>query len=305
MKNGDERFKKAVGELFELTENSEQTKRKNPQLHLPSAKKIIAVVEELKSVFYPGYYGQTDNGSLQNEFHIGASLDNALQTLEEQIRLGFCFVCDEASEKCDQARKQVDDLMASLLERLPEVKKLLDTDVQASFEGDPAATGHGEVIFCYPGFQAILHHRIAHELYKLNIPLIPRIINEHAHSLTGIDIHPGAQIGSSFFIDHGNGVVIGETSVVGSHVRIYQGVTLGAKSFPLDTNGNPIKGVARHPIIEDGVIIYSGATVLGRVTIGKQAVIGGNVWLTHSVPAGGRVSQAGLEKSTFSEGAGI
>ncbi len=179
--------------------------------------------------------------------------------------------------------------------RLPEIRRVLETDVQAAYEGDPALSNPDEAIFCYPGLLAITSQRLAHELLKLKVPLIPRIITEHAHSLTGIDIHPGARIGERFFIDHGTGVVIGETSIIGNNVRIYQGVTLGAKSFPLDEHGNPIKGIDRHPIVEDDVTIYSNATILGRVTLGKGSVIGGNVWLTRSVPPGSTVTQ-GQEK---------
>ncbi len=182
---------------------------------------------------------------------------------------------------------------------------MLATDVQAAYEGDPAATSAAEAIFCYPGIAALSAFRLAHELYLLGIPIIPRIITEYAHSTTGIDIHPGATIGEKFFIDHGTGVVIGETAVIGDGVRVYQGVTLGAKCFPLDDQGRPIKGVARHPIVEDDVVIYSGATILGRVTIGRGAVIGGNVWLTRSVPPGAKISQATAREERFEAGGGI
>jgi serine O-acetyltransferase len=168
---------------------------------------------------------------------------------------------------------------------------LLGEDVQAAFDGDPAAKSPSETIFCYPGIFAITNHRIAHELYKLDVPVIPRIISENAHSSTGIDIHPGAKIGKRFFIDHGTGVVIGETCVIGNGVRIYQGVTLGAKSFPLDENGKPMKGIDRHPVIEDDVVIYAGATILGRITVGARSSVGGNVWLTQSIPADSSISQ--------------
>ncbi|OFZ70208.1 MAG: hypothetical protein A3K03_01380 [Bdellovibrionales bacterium RIFOXYD1_FULL_44_7] len=175
--------------------------------------------------------------------------------------------------------------------KLPDVGRVLMTDADAAYKGDPAATSREEAIFSYPGLLAITNQRLAHELNKLGVPLIPRIITEHAHSITGIDIHPGAKIDEEFFIDHGTGVVIGETCVIGKRVRIYQGVTLGAKSFPLDERGNPIKGIERHPIIEDDVIIYAGATILGRIRIGKGSVIGGNVWITSDLPAGSRISQ--------------
>ena len=171
------------------------------------------------------------------------------------------------------------------------MRRLLASDVEAAYEGDPALHTRDEAIFCYPGIFAITNQRIAHELHVLGVPLIPRIITEYAHTITGIDIHPGARIGERFFIDHGTGVVIGETSVIGNRVRLYQGVTLGAKSFPLDEHGNPIKGIDRHPIVEDDVVIYSGATILGRIVIGKGSTIGGNVWLTHAVPPGSKVTQ--------------
>jgi serine O-acetyltransferase len=188
---------------------------------------------------------------------------------------------------------------------LPEIRTLLETDVIAAYQGDPAATSPDEAIFCYPGVTAIIHHRLAHQLHALGVPLIPRIISEVAHSETGVDIHPGAQIGPSFFIDHGTGVVIGETCVIGRRVRLYQGVTLGAKSFPLDAAGHPHKGLPRHPIVEDEVVIYAGATILGRVTIGKGSSIGGNVWLTRSVPPNSRVTQAQNRSEVFEAGSGI
>ncbi len=182
---------------------------------------------------------------------------------------------------------------------------MLATDVQAAYEGDPAATSHSEAILCDPGILAVTNYRLAHELHKLDVPLLPRVITEHAHSITGIDIHPGAQIGDRLFIDHGTGVVIGETAIIGRNVRVYQGVTLGAKSFPVDREGNPVKGLDRHPIVEDDVVIYAGATILGRITIGRGSVIGGNVWLTHGVPPDSRVSQVEVREQGFTNGGGI
>lgn len=175
--------------------------------------------------------------------------------------------------------------------QLPAVRALLVSDIQAAYAGDPAAQHITEILLCYPGVLAMMHHRLAHALHQLGVPLLARFINEIAHSATGIDIHPGAQIGPSFFIDHGTGVVIGETAIIGERVRVYQAVTLGAKSFPADGEGTLVKGNARHPIVEDDVVIYAGATILGRVTIGRGSVIGGNVWLTHSVPPGTSVAQ--------------
>jgi serine O-acetyltransferase len=185
------------------------------------------------------------------------------------------------------------------------IRQTLTTDVEAAYLGDPAAKGRGEVVFCYPAIRAISSYRIAHKLYELGVPLIPRIISEMAHSETGIDINPEAQIGEYFTIDHGTGTVIGATCIIGKNVKLYQGVTLGAKSFPLDENGNPIKGIPRHPIIEDDVVIYAQATILGRITIGKGSVIGGNVWVTNSLPPYSKIVQNKARGLSFADGAGI
>ncbi len=179
------------------------------------------------------------------------------------------------------------------IQSLDEIRKSLQTDVEAAYNGDPAATSFDEIICCYPVMKALMNYRIAHEFYKMGVTLIPRLLTEMAHSETGIDIHPGAQIGDYFTIDHGTGVVIGETTIIGNNVKLYQGVTLGAKSFPLDADGNPIKGIPRHPILEDGVIVYANSTILGRITIGKDATIGGNVWVTHDVAPGEKITQQG------------
>ncbi|MDD4760400.1 MAG: serine acetyltransferase, partial [Bacteroidaceae bacterium] len=188
-------------------------------------------------------------------------------------------------------RSRAEDISGHIVSILPELRSVLETDVTAAYDGDPAATDKSEVISCYPVIKALINYRVAHELYKLQVPLIPRIMTEMAHSETGIDIHPGAEIGNYFTIDHGTGVVIGATCIIGNRVKLYQGVTLGAKSFPLDEKGNPIKGIPRHPVIEDDVIIYANATILGRITIGKGATIGGNIWVTEDVPAEARIIQ--------------
>jgi serine O-acetyltransferase len=202
------------------------------------------------------------------------------------VKAGLCF-----AEKSACAHDEAENIASEFIGRLPHLRRLLATDVIAAYEGDPAATSYGEVISCYPAIRAIMGYRVAHELHLLGVPLIPRIITEMAHSETGIDIHPAAPIGSHFTIDHGTGVVIGATCIIGNHVKLYQGVTLGAKSFPLDEQGNPIKGIERHPILEDNVIVYSNSTILGRITIGRDAVIGGNVWVTEDVPPGTKVLQ--------------
>jgi serine O-acetyltransferase len=274
-----------------------------PDRHpLPSRDAVIDVVETLRAVLFPGYFGTAELTPDNMAFHVGSTLDWVRRSLQEQIARGFCFACGGEFAEC---RSRARSVTRQFLSQLPSVRSLLATDVQAAYEGDPAATSPDEAIFCYPGILAIINYRLAHELYELDVPLIPRIITEHAHSITGIDIHPGAVIGESFFIDHGTGVVIGETCIIGDRVRLYQGVTLGAKSFPLDENGNPIKGIPRHPIVEDDVIIYSEASILGRVTIGRNSVIGGNVWLTCDVPPDSAITQAQVRQDLFEGGAGI
>jgi serine O-acetyltransferase len=262
---------------------------------LPSRNAIIGIVEDLRAILFPGYFGISELEADSIQYHVGSTLDRVRRDLQEQIKRGVCFVCDKPPEECATCEDRSEAMIDTFVERLPEVQRLLATDVRAAYEGDPAATSPDETIFCYPGMLAITNYRIAHELYRLGVPLIPRIITEHAHSITGIDIHPGARIAERFFIDHGTGVVIGETTIIGKNVRLYQGVTLGAKSFPLDEHGKPIKGIDRHPVVEDGVIVYSGATILGRVTIGKGSIIGGNIWLVESVPPNSRVAQEGGE----------
>ncbi|MHC4599365.1 MAG: serine O-acetyltransferase [Planctomycetota bacterium] len=272
---------------------------------LPSREAIVGMMDDLRSVLFPGYYGTSELTAETMRFHVGSTLDKALRVMQDQINRGMCFACDEESPNCPVCEAQSVRTTAEFLDRLPRIRRLLATDIQAAFEGDPAATSPDEAIFSYPGVLAITNYRVAHELNDLGVPLIPRIITEAAHSSAGIDIHPGARIRESFFIDHGTGVVVGETCEIGKRVRIYQGVTLGALSFPLDEEGNPIKGIPRHPIVEDDVIIYGGATILGRVTIGRGSVIGGNVWLTHSVPPGSRVTQAKARQEIYEGGSGI
>jgi serine O-acetyltransferase len=257
---------------------------------LPSRDLVVQAAEDLRSALFPGYFSVQDLNEENMRFHVGATLDRVMYSLQEQIKRGLCFVCDHDGPECPSCIDKAAVITRDFLERLPRIQHILATDVQAAYLGDPAATSTDETIFCYPGILAVSYYRLAHELHSFGVPLIPRIITEHAHSLTGIDIHPGATIGERFFIDHGTGVVIGETCVIGAKVRIYQGVTLGAKSFPLDEQGHPIKGIERHPIVEDEVVIYSGATILGRVTIGRGSVIGGNVWITRDIPPGSNVT---------------
>ncbi|MHB8875540.1 MAG: serine O-acetyltransferase EpsC [Myxococcaceae bacterium] len=271
---------------------------------LPSRASLVEMVEALRSVLFPGYFDVSEPTAETRHFHVGAQLSQVLRTLQEQVKRGLCVGCNGELDAGEcEARAQ--RITRTFLSRLPEVRRLLDLDVQAAYEGDPAATSYDEAIFCYPGVFAITNHRLAHELYRLEVPLIPRIISEYAHSTTGIDIHPGASIGEKFFIDHGTGVVIGETCVIGNRVRLYQGVTLGAKSFPVDETGKLVKGIPRHPMVEDDVVIYAGATILGRVTIGRGSTIGGNVWLTRGTPPNARVSPAQNREEHFESGSGI
>lgn len=257
---------------------------------LPSAAVLCEIIDLSKAILFPGYYGNPTANSQTVKYHIGVNVEKLYELLAGQILAGLCFMCEDCQSETKWERSC--RLAGEFISKLPDMRKILSTDVQAAYNGDPAAESYDEVIFCYPAIKAISNYRIAHELRKLGVPLIPRIISEMAHSETGIDIHPGAQIGSYFTIDHGTGVVIGGTSIIGNNVKLYQGVTLGAKSFPLDENGKPIKGIPRHPILEDDVIVYSNATILGRITIGKGATIGGNIWVTEDVPAGGRIVQA-------------
>lgn len=259
---------------------------------LPSRDAVIQIVEDLRSVFFPGYFGTADVRAESLHFFLGATLERTIRALEEQVRRAVSFCERHDYFTCDHCAKTSQRVATGFLAKVPSIRRLLASDVEAAYEGDPALKNRDEAIIAYPGMMAVTNQRIAHELHVLGVPLLPRIMTEHAHALTGIDIHPGARIGEKFFIDHGTGVVIGETCIIGNRVRIYQGVTLGAKSFPLDAQGKPIKGIDRHPVVEDDVVIYSGATVLGRIVIGKGSSIGGNVWLTHAVPPGSQITQA-------------
>ena len=260
---------------------------------MPSLDALKEIMERLRAAVFPGYFGSTRIRRESMRYHLAANLDSIYHKLSEQILRGFCFSCEgrHAATPCEACESEGTAPALKFMDRLPEIRRLLAGDAQAAYEGDPAATSPGETIFCYPSMHAMFHHRIAHELYTLKVPVIPRIISEMAHSCTGIDIHPGATIGEDFFIDHGTGVVIGETCILGRNCRLYQGVTLGALSFPKNPDGTLTKGIPRHPVLEDNVTVYAGATILGRVTIGAGAVIGGNVWITSDVPAGARISQ--------------
>jgi len=273
---------------------------------MPAIKTLAELMERLRAVIFPGYFGHSDITPENMRFHIGANLDAIYRLLTDQVRRGFCFFCDlDGTGDCQECEEKARRLAGDFLMRLPEIREALAEDAQAAYEGDPASRSPGETIFCYPSLTALTHHRVAHELHLLGVDLIPRIITEMAHSATGIDIHPGATIGRRFFIDHGTGTVIGETCIIGDNVRLYQGVTLGAKSFPKDEEGMLVKGIARHPVVEDDVVIYSGATVLGRITIGKGSVVGGNVWVTRDVPPYSRLIQQGPGGGVSCDGGGI
>jgi serine O-acetyltransferase len=272
---------------------------------MPSRQALVGISDALRAALFPVHFGDSDLTAEGVDYFVGRTLDAALVALHEQIRRGLHFACDGESHECSRCEQRASEIVRHFAGALPAIRALLEKDVRAAFDGDPAAASLDEAIFCYPGVTAILHHRVAHELYALGVPLIPRIVSEIAHSATGIDIHPGAQIGASFFIDHGTGVVIGETCLIGERVRIYQGVTLGAKSFALDERGRPIKGHIRHPVVEDDVVIYAGATILGRITIGRGSTIGGNVWLTRNVPPKSHVTQALARSEIFEDGSGI
>ena len=271
---------------------SQQRAQEGGERELPSRDVIAGVVESLTGALFPMRLGPTDLRQESEDFYVARTLDAALHALHAQATL-------ELRHERRHTPVELAALSADALQRvrafaaaLPAIRALLDTDVMAAFHGDPAARSVDEVLLCYPGVLAMIHYRMAHQLYKLDLPLLARIVTERAHAQTGIDIHPGARIGAGFFIDHGTGVVIGETAVIGERVRLYQAVTLGAKRFPVDSDGHLQKGLPRHPVLEDEVVIYAGATILGRVTIGKGATIGGNVWVTQDVPAGCSVTQA-------------
>jgi len=294
-----------VAELRSLREESLAARhRSGSPVRLPSRKVLATVVEGLGAVLFPNRLGGQQIAPESVDYFVGHTLEGALKNLDEQIAVELTFgdrFTTEPQDNCDRSM----DITRHFAAHLPQIRRTLETDIQAAYEGDPAARSADEVLACYPGLTAILHHRIAHLLYQLGAPLVARIIAEIAHSLTGIDIHPGATIGQSFFIDHGTGVVIGETAVVGDRVRLYQAVTLGAKRFPVDETGALLKGNQRHPIVEHDVVIYAGATLLGRITIGARSVIGGNVWLTRSVPPDSHLSQAKLQNEIYNSGGGI
>ena len=265
----------------------------------PSREDIVDTLTQLTRALFPAHHGRPDltgHAELTPQMiddYVGTVLKSALASLTDQLRRTLPFTAEDMPSDAE-LQGQALAITREFAAGLPAIRGLLVSDLRAAHAGDPASTGHSEILLVYPGMMAVIHHRLAHALHRLGARFLARQISEIAHSLTGIDIHPGAQIGGSFFIDHGTGVVIGETAVIGERVRLYQAVTLGARSFPADDKGNLIKGRLRHPIVEDDVVIYAGATILGRITIGRGSTIVGSVWLTHSVPPNSHITQAQL-----------
>lgn len=269
--------------------------------HFPSVESLKEVTRLVRTIVFPDFFDKQRNSATMRSYFIGVALEKLYSLLRKEVIHALRF---DTSRDEDEAAVAANSLALKFIDELPEIKRLLLTDVEAMFNNDPAADNFGEVILSYPVILAMVNYRIAHTLFSLGIPVMPRMLTELAHSMTGIDIHPGASIGEYFAIDHGTGVVIGETCVIGNHVTLYQGVTLGAKNFALDSHGHPIN-VPRHPILEDNVTVYSNSTVLGRITVGHDSIIGGNVWLTYSVPPGSKILQRKAVTSTFTDGLGI
>lgn len=282
----------------------ERRNRHDRPPRLPARKILAGVTEGLCAALFPNRLGSSELADEGVDHYVGHVLNTTLRELMVQIQHELHYNSGLEILSSEDRERSI-SITQAFAKQLPEIRKLLESDIKAAYEGDPAARNVDEVLVCYPGIMAIMHYRLAHVLHGLGVPLIARMISEIAHSVTGIEIHPGAQIAGSFFIDHGTGVVIGETAIIGQNVRLYQAVTLGAKRFPVDENGALVKGNLRHPIVEDDVVIYAGATILGRITIGRGSTIGGNVWLTRSVPPGSNISQAQMRHEVFEGGAGI
>lgn len=301
------RFEKIVDELAAPTSYVKVCHEHYEDEPMPSISELQQIVEKCRQLIFPGFYGFIPINPTTLKYYTGLLMDQIYELLVEQVLAGLCFSCSQERtlELLKSRKEKSKDITINFIESIPTIREMMSKDVEAAYLNDPAASHRGEVVFSYPSIRAICNYRIAHTLYKLGVPMIPRIISELAHSETGIDIHPHAQIGESFAIDHGTGVVIGSTCIIGDRVQLFQGVTLGAKSFPLDENGNPIKGIPRHPIVENDVVIYSNATILGRVTVGHHATIGGNVWVTDDVMPYGRIIQGRSRVEKFTDGGGI
>ncbi len=286
-----------VAALRESREVSHSVRHRGRVRELPAVDTMAEVVDALRATLFPTHYGSADLTDDSIDFFVGDTLNAGLTLLAEQVRRGLHFDSGASEAPDADLSARAGAITRDFAARLPALRALIVSDLHAAYQGDPAATSLSEILLCYPGTAAILLHRFAHALFELGAPLVARLVSEIAHARTGCEIHPGATIGGSFFIDHGTGVVIGGTTVIGERVRLYQGVTLGAKSFPVDADGKIIKGAPRHPIVEDDVVIYAGATILGRITIGRGSVIGGNVWLTQTIPPNSNLSQAQMRTS--------
>lgn len=273
---------------------------------LPSNAALDEMMGLARGILFPGYFGQSKVTQDTIKYHIGVALERFSRLLKKQVMAGLCFCLDKDAEfSVADVRAKAQEITCEIVRRLPRMREILATDVEAAYNGDPAATSFGEIISCYPVIRTLTNYRLAHELHLLGVPLIPRMISELAHSETGIDIHPAAEIGHHFTIDHGTGVVIGATCIIGNNVKLYQGVTLGALSFPLDADGNPIKGIPRHPILGNDVIVYSNATILGRITIGDRSVIGANRWVTDNIAPDTKIYKNVKMTRGFENGYGI
>jgi serine O-acetyltransferase len=288
----DSEYSSIVAALRQLRAASQLSRYRGAAPRLPSREAISDIVESVISALYPRHFGPPGLDARDADAFVARTLAKALPALEREIELALALEQADAREAANANRRSAGEITRLFAAALPKIRAALDKDVRAAFANDPSAKSIDEVIFCFPGVAAIMRHRLAHELYRLGASLLARIVAEIAHALAGVDIHPGAEIEEGFFIDHGTGVVIGETAVIGRNVRIYQAVTLGAKRFEIGGNGELRKSYPRHPIVEDDVVIYAGATILGRITIGRGSSIGGNVWLTESVPPGSRITQA-------------
>lgn len=297
---------RVVAELREVRRRWRESCARNHECggrELPAPEQIREIVDGLRGALFPMRLGPPDLRQQSEDFFVAHTLDSALHALHQQVLLELHYTTRQSGKEPDSdIEAHAVNIVRAFAAELPAVRTLLDTDVRAAYNGDPAAHSVDEILLCYPGAQAVIHHRLAHVLHRLGVSMIARIIAELAHSETGIDIHPGAQIGSGFFIDHGTGVVIGETAIIGERVRIYQAVTLGAKRFNVGEDGVLEKGAPRHPILEDDVVVYAGATILGRINIGKGSSIGGNVWLTRSVPPGSVITQASSQHEVSGSG---
>ena len=294
-----------IAKLRQLRAASQLSRYRHAAPSLPSRETIEEIVDSLLAALYPRHFGPPGLNAQDADAFVANTLVKTLPRLKAQVDLALALDQEHRGKAANLCRRPAHDIVAEFAAALPRVRAALDKDVRAAFANDPSAKSIDEVIFCFPGVAAVMRHRLAHELYRLDAPLLARIIAEIAHAETGVDIHPGADVGEGFFVDHGTGVVIGETAVIGRNVRIYQAVTLGAKRFEVDGDGGLRKNYPRHPIVEDDVVIYAGATILGRITIGRGSSIGGNVWLTESVPPASRITQAKTRANPSPEESGI